>query len=60
MVKTVFIETPPTVSQQKGGLLHEFDTDVMEMIRKKAYGGFEGRLEDGELVHFKCWISKKK
>lgn len=43
-----------------GGLLSEFNTDIMEMIRKKSFGGFEGKLESGELVHFKCWVSKKK
>ena len=25
----------------------------------KVYGGFEGKLEGGKVVHFKHWVSKK-
>ncbi len=43
--------------------------DDMEAYRKriekelklsKSYGGYEGKIENGELVHFKYWVSKKK
>lgn len=33
---------------------------INELVLDKAYGGFEGKMEDGELVHFKYWVSKKK
>ncbi len=37
------------------------DKDIVPaLIENKVYGGFEGKLEDGELVHFKYWVSKKK
>ncbi len=30
-----------------------------QLKRDKSYGGFEGKVEEGELVHYKHWVSKK-
>ena len=30
-----------------------------ELVQEKAYGGYEVKLEEGRLVHFKYWVSRK-
>ncbi len=36
------------------------DKDIVgALVKKKFYGGFEGKMEGGEIVHFKYWVSKK-
>ncbi len=32
---------------------------INEMRLEKAYGGYEAKMEDGRLVHFKYWVNKK-
>ncbi len=31
-----------------------------ELKAHKLHGGYEAKVENGELVHFKYWVSKKK
>ncbi len=40
--------------------LIEYKNQVLEELKeRKAYGGFEGKLEDGKLTYFKHWVGKK-
>lgn len=30
-----------------------------ELNENEAYGGYEGKIEKGNIVHFKYWVNKK-
>ena len=30
-----------------------------ELASEKAWGGYEVKMEEGKIVHFKYWVSKK-
>lgn len=46
-------------SEEKSDLETYKDNKIRELILDKAYGGYEAKIEEGRLVHFKYWVSKK-
>lgn len=49
-----------TLKKDKELVLHQYKSQKLnEMIQEKTFGGYECKMENGKLVHFKYWGSKK-
>jgi len=46
-------------SSYKEVISKELDRIEKELTLDNTYGGFEAKLEEGDIVHFKYWVSRK-